>query len=136
MRKNEPWKDEIWWDPACGAGVRSDEDTDARVQQLDRTPEWREDEETSHVLERLAEEIVRLGLEHPPPAPAELDDEWAWIRENWGTPILEPYRGKHVAVFNRRVIECDDDPLSLRLAWAKTLNVHPDRLAVVYVPAM
>lgn len=85
-------------------------------------------------LEQLAEELVRLENQHPPPDPLELDGEWAWVEENWGKPVLAPYRGKHVAVFGGRVVGSDNNPLALRLKWAKTLNVHPERLAVVYLP--
>jgi hypothetical protein len=49
--------------------------------------------------------------------------------------MFEPHRGKYIAVFHQAILGSDANGLSLRLDWAKRLQVHPERIVLAFIPS-
>lgn len=85
-------------------------------------------------LDELTDEMFALEARFPPPAPGETDADSVWLRDRWGTPDLEPYRGKWVGVLNGRVVAADPNPILLRVEWSRQNGRHPSWLVMTFVP--
>jgi len=86
-------------------------------------------------LARLRE----LEARYPVPTWAEVMPDWKWLHEGMAAGTFDPeyrYGGLCVAVYDRRVVGTDVDPLRLRLTQARELGVHPERLVITtFYPA-
>jgi hypothetical protein len=82
----------------------------------------------------LARELVELEKQYPPPDEDAIFSDARWLQEHWGTAVLEPYRGTHVAVLNGAVVGHGWDSLQLQLDVARKFNVHPQRFILEYIP--
>ena len=85
-------------------------------------------------LDDLTQELIDFEAQFPPPNEKEIFADCRWIQDHWIDDSLSPYRGTHVAVFNGAVVGSGGDSVRLQLDAARKLNVHPQRLVVVYVP--
>lgn len=82
----------------------------------------------------LARELVELEKQYPPPEQSDILADARWLQEHWGTAVLEPYRGTHVAVLNGAIVGHGWNSLQLQLDVARKFNVHPERFLVEYIP--
>lgn len=83
--------------------------------------------------DRLAAQIVELEKHFPPPDEAAILADCQWVQDRWGTAVLEPYRGTHVAVYNGAVVGHADDALRLELDLSRKFGIHPQRFVIVYI---
>jgi hypothetical protein len=84
--------------------------------------------------EELVRELLELEKQFPPPNEDAIFADARWLQEHWGTAVLEPYRGTHVAVLNGAVVGHGWDSLQLQLDVARKFNVHPQRFILEYIP--
>ena len=71
----------------------------------------------------------------PNPSPEELAD-WDWLFGEIPTQRFDPYRGRYVAVFEKRVLGSGDHPRRLRQEMAAAHHIAPERLVVAYVEGL
>jgi hypothetical protein len=71
----------------------------------------------------------------PNPSPEELAD-WDWLFGEIPTQRFDPYRGRYVAVFEKRVLGSGDQPRWLRQEVAAAHRIAPERLVVAYVEGL
>src|SRR4051794_31850551 len=63
----------------------------------------------------------------------EILDDWNWLFDEYESGRLEPYLGKYVAVFEKKVLGGGDDPEALRQEFGTKLGVDPDRFVVMFI---
>lgn len=83
----------------------------------------------------LAKQVVELEGHYPPPDAEAIKADCRWLQERWGTELLAPYRGTHVAVLNGAIVGSGDNSLQLELDLCRKLGVHPQRLVIEHIPA-
>jgi hypothetical protein len=71
----------------------------------------------------------------PYPYPEVLED-WRWLFDEVPTPRFDPYRGRFVAVFEKRVLGSGDDEPQLRQTVAAEHNLDPDRLVTMFIEGL
>ncbi len=59
--------------------------------------------------------------------------DWQWVYEEVSNGGFETYRGQHIAVVNRTVLDHDSDQLALRQRVAGQHTLDPARIVVFYV---
>ncbi len=83
----------------------------------------------------LHAQLRELGERYPHPTWEDVLPDWKWVHA-WGAdPSLPPERPQKdcwVAVLNGRIVGMGPDPVVLRLAKARELDVHPERLVLSY----
>lgn len=83
----------------------------------------------------LARQVVELERHYPPPDLEAIKADCRWLQEHWGTELLAPYRGTHVAVLNGAIIGSGANSLQLELDLSRKFGVHPQRLVIEHIPA-
>jgi hypothetical protein len=56
-----------------------------------------------------------------------------WIEEQFSCCGFAPYEGRHVAVWDRTVIDADPDLLELRARLREARGVNSDRVSIIYI---
>jgi hypothetical protein len=67
---------------------------------------------------------------------AEEWEDWDWVLSHMALADFDPYRGKHVAVYQKRVLGSGDHPERLREAVAAEHHVDLNRLVVMYIEGL
>lgn len=84
-------------------------------------------------------QLREFGALFPVPSWAEVMPDWKWMHDGMAAGTFDPeykYGGLAVAVYGRRVVGTDTNELRLRLAKARELGVHPERIVVTtFYPA-
>jgi hypothetical protein len=79
-------------------------------------------------------ELRELARQFPEPTWDEVLPDWEWLHSQLGTPVMEPYFEKLVAVFEKQVVGYDpEDELALRIRLAKEYQRHPERFVISYL---
>jgi hypothetical protein len=87
-------------------------------------------------VEEYAAQLKELELRFPAPTWDEVKEEWKWLHGRMEDGTLDPegkWCDRHIAVYQRRVIGTDANPLRLRLTKARELGIHPERLVITYL---
>jgi 3-hydroxyacyl-[acyl-carrier-protein] dehydratase len=84
-------------------------------------------------VEQLTAELAELEKQFPLPDTEAIHADCRWLESRWGSELLAPYRGKHIAVYNGSVIGHSDNALKLELELSRSLRVHPQRLVISYI---
>ena len=84
--------------------------------------------------QELAHEIIAFEKQFGPPDQDGFIADARWYEEQWEASAFEPYRGTHIAVFNRAVVGSGWDSLQLQLDVVRKFNVHPQRVIIAYIP--
>lgn len=84
-------------------------------------------------LEQLADALVTLEDQFPPPDKDEILADARWIQSRWGTAVFAPYRGTNVAVLNGQIVGNSNHPLQMKLDLTRKYGVHPQRFVIVYI---
>jgi hypothetical protein len=90
----------------------------------------------SESTRQLNAEWDELAALHPAPTLDDVRPEWLWVREHMEDGSIDPdnrYAGLHVAVYQQRVVGADTNPSRLRVRLSRELNIHPERLVVVFL---
>jgi hypothetical protein len=74
---------------------------------------------------------------YPEPTPADADALFAsafWFSSNATAELIEPYRGKHVAILGEQIIDADFDKEALFRRLNTNETLPPYRVLVRYIP--
>src|SRR5690348_4092919 len=63
----------------------------------------------------LAKQVVDLEGDYPPPDVEAIKADCRWLQEHWGTELLAPYRGTHVAILNGAIVGSGNNSLQLEI---------------------
>lgn len=77
--------------------------------------------------------LRELGARHPAPTLADVMPDWKWLHDGMADGTFDPeyrYGGLNVAIYDRRVVGTDTNPLRLRLDAARELGLRPERLVI------
>jgi hypothetical protein len=67
------------------------------------------------------------------PLPEDVLDEWRWINQGIEEGWFEEFKGKHVAVCDKKVLASSWDPILLRDYVALKYQLNPDRVVIAYI---
>ncbi len=76
-----------------------------------------------------------LAARYPTPTLDDVRPEWQWVSDHANDALIDPdgkYWGLHIAVYQQRVVGADRDPIALQIRLARELNIHPERMIVVF----
>ena len=80
--------------------------------------------------------LCELGQQFPAPTWDEVKPDWQWVHGRMEDGTLDPagtWSDRHIAVYRGQVVGADTNPLRLRLAQARALGIHPERLVITYL---
>jgi hypothetical protein len=62
--------------------------------------------------------------------------DWQWLFSEVATKQFDPHRGRHVAVFEKKILGSGKDEPQLRQDIAAQHNLDPDRLVIMFVEGL
>jgi hypothetical protein len=97
-------------------------------------PQSSQDFAPSPKVQAQVAELRELATQFPEPTWAEVLPDWQWLHAQLGTPVMEPYFEKLVAVYEKQIVGFDpEDELALRIRLAKEFQRHPERFVISYL---
>jgi hypothetical protein len=80
-------------------------------------------------------QLRELEAQYPTPTWEDVLPDWKWVHAWLAHPDRDPqnqYGDRWIAVLNQTIVGVGCDPLALRIAKARELGVHPERLVLTY----